>query len=510
MKKTYLTLCFLICTIFCFADDENICVITNTGSSGQACSASSLGFVNPCSTLGFVVNYQIPADFLIVAKYEWFVNGVSVKTTTTPSDPVLSWQIKAATTNVLCKVTYKKQDGTLSQVYTSTTFTPNVKILNFSSIVAVTTPPNYGCTTNPVSYSLNTYTCSGPLCSGVFNANTTQYQISWQPPSGWTQTSISPNGNNVSFLPDANTGGTLTATITLSCGFTETRTFTVNRVAATPVFSSSNNSTICTSSASLAINPSCGAVNYTYTIVGNAGITFSSNGLQTLTTSSTSASLILSGANSSFVFKAKANYPGNNVSGEASTTINNGAPSPPSISHYNYDAQCGTFFEAYSTRPTGTDSYLWNLNFGQVVQENSGYYGNYFYTAPLINNPIPGQYYYNYLTVQVRNTCGLSAPSETLQFTVGPIASNCDGGGGGPILLRVSPNPTSGGLMVESKDSKMFSQLKIIDRMGNMKKLISIAPTSRATININELPADIYRIQALINDNWRTATFIKQ
>lgn len=132
MKKSYLTLCFLLFTFYSFADNENVCVVTNTGSSPQACSASALGFVDPCSTLPFVVNYQIPAGFVIVAKYEWFVNGVSVKTTTTPSDPVLNWQIKNKPTTVLCKVTYKKQDGTLSQVFTSTSFTPNVKQLNFA------------------------------------------------------------------------------------------------------------------------------------------------------------------------------------------------------------------------------------------------------------------------------------------------------------------------------------------------------------------------------------------
>jgi hypothetical protein len=102
------------------------------------------------------------------------VNGVSVKTTTDATDPVLPWQIKAVTNNVLCMVTYKKQDGTLSQVFSSNTFTPNVKALNFANVTAVTAPPNYGCTTNPVSYSLNTYTCTGSaaLCSSIFNANT--------------------------------------------------------------------------------------------------------------------------------------------------------------------------------------------------------------------------------------------------------------------------------------------------------------------------------------------------
>lgn len=255
------------------------------------------------------------------------------------------------------------------------------------------------------------------------------------------------------------------------------------------------NTTICASGTITARNPSCLPV--TWSIVNGSATITGGQGTNNATVQTT-------GGSGAFRIRATAGGYIDEID------VSFGVPSAPSISPYNFDNNCGTFFEAYSTRPTGTDSYLWNLNFGQVVQDNPGYYGNYFYTAPLINNPIPGQYYYNYLTVQARNACGLSTPSETLQFTVGPIASNCDGGGGGPILLRVSPNPTSGSLMVESKDGKMFSQLKIIDHMGNMKKLISLAPTSRATININELPADIYRVQALINNNWRTATFIKQ
>lgn len=261
----------------------------------------------------------------------------------------------------------------------------------------------------------------------------------------------------------------------------------------------------------LTSNVSCNGGTYSIRNIPTGGILNWISSNTNIATVNNQGVVSWTGSNSgNIVLTARLTLPCGIIINENIPVNNLGVPAAPSISPYNFDNNCGTFFEAYSSRPGGTDSYLWNLNFGQVVQENPGYYGNYFYTAPLINNPIPGQYYYNYLTVQARNTCGLSTPSETLQFTVGPIASNCDGGGGGPILLRVSPNPTSGSLMVESKDGKMFSQLKIIDRMGNMKKLISLAPTTRATININELPADIYRIQALINNNWRTATFIKQ
>ena len=68
---------------------SKLCVITNSGSSGEACNASTLGFVDPCQTLAFKVKGDIPPGYIAVAKYEWFVNGVSVKVTTNPSDPIL-------------------------------------------------------------------------------------------------------------------------------------------------------------------------------------------------------------------------------------------------------------------------------------------------------------------------------------------------------------------------------------------------------------------------------------
>jgi hypothetical protein len=517
MKKSYLTLCFLIYTICCFAENENVCVITNTGSSGQACTASGLGYVDPCSTLAFQVNYNIntAAGFIIVAKYEWFVNGVSVKVTTTASDPVLVWQIKASTTNVQCKVTYKKQDGTLSQVFSSNTFTPNVKILNFSDVTAVTPPPNYGCTANPVSYSLNTYTCSGPaaFCSGIFNA--TQYQISWQPPSGWTQTSISANGNNVSFLPDATTGGTLTATITLSCGYKETRTLTINRVAATPAFASSNSSTICASSASLSINPICGATNYTYAIAGNAGITFTSNGLQTLTTSSTSASLSLSGGISAFVLSAKANYPGNNVSGEASTAINFGAPPLSITSSTNGCNGAYKIWNIVNNTPNNGTNWYWTV--GYVGSNSQITIFSPSSPSTMLSVKGGGTVNLNYVDL-----CGVT---RTSGITV-------NGGGCFAFKIAISPNPSKSNMSISLTPENSSNQsitnaaiinntpIKIIPSAG--KTIMSLFEVNSNTLvkqwahnevsnlnynfNINGLPKGVYILQI---DRNGTATTTK-
>lgn len=204
MKKIYLCFISFLFTYASFATGEQVWVSTNTGGSSFAKSPSILGFVDPCISLLFYVDVHIPfADgYVIVGKYEWFVNGVSVLTNTSdPSDATLPWNLISKTTSVYCKVTYKKQNGDLSTAYTSTTFTPNIKDLNFPQTISTSTPsPNYGCTANTVSYSLNPGSC--PLCYNVG-----QYNITWQPPAGWVQTSISANGSEVSFTPDATSSG---------------------------------------------------------------------------------------------------------------------------------------------------------------------------------------------------------------------------------------------------------------------------------------------------------------
>jgi hypothetical protein len=88
-----------------------------------------------------------------------------------------------------------------------------------------------------------------------------------------------------------------------------------------PTFSASNPKTVCASSATLYINPTCGATDYTYTISGNAGIVFTANGLQTLTTTNNYANVSFSGSPSTNTIKAKANYVGNHSSAEVMRTL---------------------------------------------------------------------------------------------------------------------------------------------------------------------------------------------
>lgn len=186
MKIFLLSLVFLGVNTFCYADDESVCVLSTTASQGYVCTSSNLGLVDPCATLTFIVNKVIPLGYTFV-KYEWFVNGVSLKTSTEASDYGFVRIIVAKPFAVFCEVTYRKQDGTLSSPYKSTTFTPMVKELNFSNITTSSSSPFYGCSGGTVSYTLNPYTCQS-FCTTIYSP--TQYSISWQPPAGWVQTSI--------------------------------------------------------------------------------------------------------------------------------------------------------------------------------------------------------------------------------------------------------------------------------------------------------------------------------
>jgi Alpha/beta hydrolase of unknown function (DUF915) len=186
-----------------------------------------------------------------------------------------------------------------------------------------------------------------------------------------------------------------------------------------------------------------------------------------------------------------------------------GGPEMPFVSPSNFDAQCGTFAEAYSTIPATTTGHVWNLNYGMFVEDKNGYGSNYFYTAPLVNTPQTGLVYYNYLSVQAKNACGLSDPSPTIAMTVGPVPSNCGSGGGGGPMLRVtmSPVPTGNQLNVAVNVQEMqqngngnpawtqIREVKIYDKFGVMRKQKQFGVGSQqVNIPVQDLPNDVYNV----------------
>jgi hypothetical protein len=268
-----------------------------------------------------------------------------------------------------------------------------------------------------------------------------------------------------------------------------------------------NCNAFCTNGAILGNPAVCNSENFTAPFGNNVTYNWSlsNTSIATLTVNNNVATVTRNGNGTAVLTVTMTGDCGNST---LSINLTIGAPEPPIIFASNYDAQCGTFFEAYCTEPTSWTGFRWDINFGQFVQDQTGNFTNYVYVSPLINEPQTGQQYYNYVTVQARNACGLSAPSATLQFTIGPVPSSC--GNGGPILLKIAPNPGINMVSIESTDNSRFSELRIYDRMGNLRKQLSFPATKKTTVNISDLPAGTYNVRAFLNNSWRSAGFIKQ
>jgi hypothetical protein len=357
--------------------------------------------------------------------------------------------------------------------------------LNFSTISITTPAPNFGCINNPVSFSLNTFTCT-ELCDYIHTV-TGQYNITWQPPSGWTQNSISTNGNEVSFFPDAASSGALTATIHLPCGYTETRTFNTTRIAQAPDFTVPI-VTSCTSSASVSINGTCGASDYTYTIEGNPGVTFAANGQQILTTTSTTVSVSLSGSGSVNTLKAKANYPGSISSTDVSSSLVAGKPKPGPIGFPLIDPAMGKI-QAWIDPPVpGATYYNWYKDNVYInVPVNNG---------SLIQFPIPRNVcdVDYYISVEAINACGTSQRSNAVAHVP------CD------YYYLISPNPVTNNVTISTDPAKSsgknstFEEIRIYDQQGNLKKQQKFGKVKSGVVNTATLPNGNYFVEIINGD----------
>lgn len=267
----------------------------------------------------------------------------------------------------------------------------------------------------------------------------------------------------------------------MSCGFTATKTFTVYRAAQSPSFSSTNPAYFCNTTGSLSIDPVCGATSYTYTITGNPGITFSANGLQTLTTTGNSVGLSLSGSTSTSELKVKANYPGPNTSAEVSSSFNYGSVAPGPISILLADGTTGKII-AQTTGVPGATSYNWYIN--GVSQNRDGL------TASMsIGRGNCGGYE---VSVEAVHPCGTSA------LVYKEVDVPCD-------FYTISPNPASSivnvsfneNMMLSASQSsyEMFDEVRIYDINGNLKKLQKVNKAKSAAVDVSGLQIGTYYVE---------------
>ena len=106
-----------------------------------------------------------------------------------------------------------------------------------------------------------------------------------------------------------------------------------------------------------------------------------------------------------------------------------------------------------------------------------------------------------YVDLFVTNNCGTAQKRQFIRYTdCGSFAS-----------FSISPNPSSTTTTVTALRGSSFTEIKIIDKSGNVRKQFKFAKeTKNASIDINELTTDIYTIQAFDGKKWTSIKFSKQ
>lgn len=342
------------------------------------------------------------------------------------------------------------------------------------------------------------------FCDAVYNV-LGNYNITWQAPAGWVQTSLTNKGSNVSFTPDANTAGVLTATIHLSCGYTETRTLSIVRGAEAPTFTATTVQA-CSPSTSISINPVCGAVDYTYSIVGNPGVTFSSNGQQLLRSSNTSVNISIAAGSSINTFKAIANFQGSNSSPESISSLIAGPQAPKSINGFFENGKKFDPNTQYTFSSTGSD---WIVGGGTIISGQ----GTKIITVFTDGRPAGRKDLSFYMSVRENGLCG---PSDYFSRS-GWVVS----GGIGGAQIIASPNPASSSINVsiedsktqtnesESISSKLIYKIRISDLSGNIKKVLEFKNAIKSTtISLSGIKAGTYVLSVFDNNQWNSMQIV--
>ena len=106
-----------------------------------------------------------------------------------------------------------------------------------------------------------------------------------------------------------------------------------------------------------------------------------------------------------------------------------------------------------------------------------------------------------YVDLFVTNNCGTAQKRQFVRYT------DC----GSFANIAVSPNPSSSQTNVTALNGASFSEIRIIDKLGNIRKQFKFAKeTKSGYIDVSELPADIYTIQVFDGKKWTGIKFSKQ
>jgi hypothetical protein len=178
---------------------------------------------------------------------------------------------------------------------------------------------------------------------------------------------------------------------------------------------------------------------------------------------------------------------------------------PSSRFEFNWNDACITTMITTSTDITSNSTVVWSDagNSGGVTWYQNGNNLNFYFSD--LNQ-------YAYFRVNITNSCG----TKSLLYRFRSVSDNCSGG-----MLRVmlAPNPTSNTVSVsltdkkDEKNKKEITEIRILDKSGNIKQKWSYAKTGISNakqIQLDNLPADIYTIVVFDGKNWTAEKIIKQ
>lgn len=202
-----------------------------------------------------------------------------------------------------------------------------------------------------------------------------------------------------------------------------------------------------------------------------------------------------------------------------SKNVTIGAGNPPISVFKNYDANCGTFLQAWCSYDSyETTGFTYYLTDGSTVYYSgteyiSGSHSGQLVLSPFLTTP-PTSTLTLYLTAYAVNGCGTSAPNSTVAvYNIGPSDGNC-GGGGGPInsikdkpttgrttadgeyKLSVFPNPVKDILTVTIPDSINITHCALVVHDANGKQVLLVPKVSHFNkIQVSKLIPGIYFVQ---------------
>ncbi len=232
--------------------------------------------------------------------------------------------------------------------------------------------------------------------------------------------------------------------------------------------------------------PAGSTINWVITPNPNGIVTAQANG-NFVTLTQQPVTVPRNGNSGQITLTANYNSPGCG-NGSVSKSIYVGAR-PPYLGVYAPDGNCpGQSFEAIASPYTytyGTISYNWYIN--GVLNSYHGYKLRSTFTSSTGT----------YIGVQtVTSNCGTS--QEAYQFFACPAGKAAQ-----TQSFTVSPIPSKTNITVTGIDAFSFSAVKIVDKMGNIKKQWTLPKNTRTTsLNITGLANDIYYINVFNGTEW--------